>query len=75
MRQAPTKGGAPGAPALDAIFSEGVPKAGPWFLVPWPSARALDPKTHRKWVWAFIEAIAEQVDVVVSLLYFFAFDY
>jgi len=24
------------------------------------------PKTHRKWVWAFIDAIAELVDVVVS---------
>ena len=30
------------------------------------SAGALDPKTHRKWVWAFIEAIANLLDVVVS---------
>ena len=27
---------------------------------------AVDPKTHRKWVWAFIEAIAEVQDEVVS---------
>ena len=30
------------------------------------SAGAVDPTTHRKWVWAFIDAIAELVDVVVS---------
>ncbi len=39
------------------------------------SAGAVDLKTHRKWVWAYIEAIAELVKVVVSLLYFFAFVY
>jgi hypothetical protein len=28
---------------------------------------AVDPKTHRKcWVWAFIDAVANLVDVVVS---------
>jgi hypothetical protein len=26
------------------------------------SGGAVDPKTHRKWVWAYIEAIAELVD-------------
>ncbi len=31
------------------------------------SAGAVDPKTHRKWVWAFIHTIANLVDVVVSL--------
>ena len=31
------------------------------------SGGAVDPKTHRKWVWAFIDAIAELVDEVVSL--------
>ncbi len=30
------------------------------------SAGAVDPKTHRKWVWAFIDAIANLVDTVVS---------
>lgn len=27
---------------------------------------AVTPKTHKKWVWAFIEAIADLIDVVVS---------
>ena len=31
------------------------------------SGGAVGPKTHRKWVWAFIDAIAELVDEVVSL--------
>ena len=30
------------------------------------SAGAVDAKTHKKWVWAFIDAIAELVDEVVS---------
>ena len=30
------------------------------------SAGAVDPKTHRKWVWAFIDAFANLVNVVVS---------
>ena len=30
------------------------------------SGGAVDPKTHRKWVWAFIDAIEELVDNVVS---------
>ncbi len=30
------------------------------------SAGAVDPKTHRKWVWAFIDAVANLDDVVVS---------
>jgi hypothetical protein len=32
------------------------------------SAGAVDPKTHCKWVWLFINAIANLVDVMVSLL-------
>jgi hypothetical protein len=32
------------------------------------SAGAINPKTHRKWVWAYVKAIAKLVDVVVSLL-------
>ena len=31
------------------------------------SAGAVDLKTHRKWVWAFIDAVANLVGVVVSL--------
>ena len=30
------------------------------------SAGAVDPKTHRKWVSAFIDAVADLVDTVVS---------
>jgi hypothetical protein len=33
------------------------------------SAGAVDPKTHRKWVWAFIDAIANLVDIVVSKIH------
>ncbi len=65
------RGGLPGAPALDVIlpqFFKVYPKQGPCCSVVSASASAVDPKTHRKWVWAFIEAIAKLVDVVVSLL-------
>ncbi len=48
-------------------------KQGPGCSVVGASAGAVNPKTHCKWVWAYIEAIAELVDVVVSLLYVFAF--
>jgi hypothetical protein len=51
------------------------PKPGPGCLVVGVSASAVDLKTHRKWVWAYFEAIAKLVDLVVSLLYFFAFVY
>ena len=30
------------------------------------SVSAVDPKTHRKWVWALIDAVANLVDVGVS---------
>ena len=30
------------------------------------SSGAVDPKTHHKWVWAFIDAVTNLVDVVVS---------
>jgi hypothetical protein len=53
------------------------PKQGPGCSVVSASAGAVNPKTHRKWVWAFIKAIAKLVDMVVrpSLPYFFAFVY
>jgi hypothetical protein len=42
------------------------PKQGLGCLAICASARAADPKTHRKWVWVFIDAIADLVDVAVS---------
>jgi hypothetical protein len=42
------------------------PKQGPGCSVVGASAGTVDPKTHRKWVWAFINAIANLVDVVVN---------
>jgi len=36
------------------------------------SAGAVDPKTHRKWVWSFIEAIADVIDEVVSISFILA---
>jgi hypothetical protein len=33
------------------------------------SACAIDLKTHHKWVWAFIDAIANLVDITVSISY------
>ncbi len=51
------------------------PKQAPGCLVVGASASTVDPKTHRKWVWVYVEAIDKLVDVVVSLLYFFAFVY
>ncbi len=55
------------------FFMKVYPNEGPGCLVVGASASAIDSKTHRRWVWAFIEAIAELVDVEVSLLYVFAF--
>ena len=51
------------------------PKQGPGCLVIGASAGAVDLKTHRKWVWAYVKAIAKLMDMVVSLLYLFAFVY
>ena len=42
------------------------PKQSPGCLAVGASAGAVDPKTHCKWVWAFINAVANLVDVVVS---------
>jgi hypothetical protein len=49
-------------------FMNVYPKQGPGCLVVGASAAAVNPKTHCKWVWAYIEAIAKLVNVVVSLL-------
>jgi hypothetical protein len=37
------------------------------------SGRAIDPKTHQKWVWAYIQAIAKLMDKVVSLFIVFSY--
>jgi hypothetical protein len=36
-------------------------------------SRAINQKTHRKWVWAYIEAIAKLVDKVVSIFILFSY--
>jgi hypothetical protein len=43
------------------------PKQSPGCSTVGASAGAVDPKTRRKWVWAFIDALASLVDVTVSL--------
>ena len=47
-------------------FMKVYPKQSPGCLAVGASAGAVDPKTHRKWVWAFIDAVANLVDVAVS---------
>ncbi len=49
-------------------FLKVYPKQGPGCSTVGASNDAIDPKTHRKWVWVFIEAISELVVVVVSFL-------
>ena len=47
-------------------FMNVYPKQSPGCSAVNASASAVDPKTHRKWVWAFINAVTNLVDVVVS---------
>ena len=47
-------------------FMKVYPKQSPGCSTVGASAGAVDPKTHRKWVWAFIDAVANLVDTVVS---------
>ncbi len=47
-------------------FMKVYPKQSPGCLAVGASTGAVDPKTHRKWVWAFIDAVANLVDMVVS---------
>jgi hypothetical protein len=47
-------------------FMKVYPKQSPGCSTVGTSAGAVDPKTHRKWVWAFIDAVANLDDVVVS---------
>ena len=62
------RGGCPEHLLWMLYFLKKYPKQGPGCLVVGASASTVNPKTHRKWVWAYIEAIAKLVDVVVSLL-------
>ena len=67
----PEKGRAAEAPALGTSFYEGLPQTGTGGgSVVGASAGAVNPKTFRKWIWAFIRAIAELKEVVVSTLFF-----
>jgi len=47
-------------------FMKAYPKQGPACATVGASSGAVDAKTFRKWVWAFIKAIAELEEVVVS---------
>jgi hypothetical protein len=47
-------------------FMKVYPKQSPGCSAVGASAGAVDPKTHRKWVWAFIDAVANLDDIVVS---------
>jgi hypothetical protein len=47
-------------------FMKVYPKQSPGCSAVGASTGAVDPKTHRKWVWAFIDAVANLVDTVVS---------
>ncbi len=48
-------------------FMKAYPKQGPACATVGASAEAVDAKTFRKWVWAFIRAIADLEEVVVSI--------
>ncbi len=50
-------------------FLKVYPKQGPGCAFVGASYGAVDAKTHRKWVWAFIDAITELLDVVVSTFF------
>ena len=50
-------------------FMKAYPKQGPACATVGASAGAVDAKTFRKWVWAFIKAIAELEEVVVSIFF------
>ena len=49
-------------------FLRAYPKEGPASAIAGGSGGAVDPKTHQKFVWAFIYAIADAESIVVSLL-------
>jgi hypothetical protein len=54
-------------------FLKVYPKQGPGCAAIGGSERgAVDPRTHRKWVWKFIEAIAKLVNIVARIFVYFA---
>ena len=61
-----SEGGRPKHLLWALYFMKVYPKQSPGCLAIGASAGAIDPKTHRKWVWAFIDAVANLDDVVVS---------
>jgi hypothetical protein len=55
-------------------FLKVYPKQGPGCATVGGSERgAVDPRIHRKWVWKFIEAVAELVDIVARIFVFFSY--
>ena len=60
---------------MKTIYLKVYPKQGPGpgFVAVGASAGTVDPKTHQKWVWEFIETASELVHVVVSLFYIFTY--
>jgi hypothetical protein len=60
------EGGCPKHLLWSLHFMKVYPKQSPGCSAVGTSAGAVDPKTHRKWVWAFIDAVTNLVDVVVS---------
>jgi len=58
------KGGRPKHLLWALHFIKVYPKQSPGCLAISVSASAVEPKTHRKWVWAFIIAIANLANVV-----------
>ena len=63
------RGGRPEHLLWPLHFLKVYPKQGPGCAVVRTSNGAVDAKTHQKWVWAFVDAIAKLVDVVVSIFY------
>ena len=61
-----TEGGRPKHLLWVLQFLKVYPLQAPGCAAVGASGVAVDPKTHRKWVWAFIDAIVELVDEVVS---------
>jgi hypothetical protein len=50
-------------------FLKVYPREGPGYSTVGGSKGAIDPKTMQKWVWFFLERIAELADNVVSYLF------
>ncbi len=62
------RGGRPEHLPWMLYFLKVYPKQGSGCSVVGASAGAVNPKTHRKWIWGYIKAIGKLVDVVLSFL-------